>query len=75
MCFCGGIFKNEKLDHVGSFASFFTEGNDLFVGLNGELVPIEFAMDMKWKKFLLESNFLLVVKGFPMLIWSLGSKI
>lgn len=64
MTVCGVILKNDPTCHVWSFWAYPGERNFEMAELLAAIITIEKAKEFNWKKFLLETDCLLVVKAF-----------
>ncbi|GAU15839.1 hypothetical protein TSUD_236550, partial [Trifolium subterraneum] len=64
MAACGGIFRNSRSDHLGSFAFNIGEGNAFLAELTGAMLAIEIAASKNWVYLWLESDSRLVVLAF-----------
>ncbi|GAU47667.1 hypothetical protein TSUD_380210 [Trifolium subterraneum] len=64
MAACGGIFRNSRSDHLGSFAFNIGEGNAFLAELTGAMLAIEIAASKNWIHLWLESDSRLVVLAF-----------
>jgi len=60
----GGIFRNRLAYHLGSFAVNVENGSALKAELVEEMLAIELASNMNWKKLWLETDSKLVVAAF-----------
>lgn len=63
-CTCGGIFRNDKTNHLDNFVSYISYDNALLDDLTGAVMAIKLAWDINWNKLWLKSDSLLVVKNF-----------
>ncbi|XP_058750770.1 uncharacterized protein LOC131623764 [Vicia villosa] len=61
---CGGIFKDDKSGHLGSFYAYIHEGNFVVAELLAAIMAIELAMERGWIKLWIETDCILVVKAF-----------
>ncbi|XP_058725702.1 uncharacterized protein LOC131596995 [Vicia villosa] len=61
---CGGIFRDYKGDHCGSFCAFLGEGKADFAEFCAVMVAIKKASEFGWNKLWLESDCITVVNAF-----------
>ncbi|XP_058783182.1 uncharacterized protein LOC131657844 [Vicia villosa] len=74
---CGGIFRDDKARHLGSFCAYLHAGNVVSAELLVAIMAIENARDNGWNKLWLETDCIFVVKAFSkvdMVPWHLKAR-
>ncbi|GAU51667.1 hypothetical protein TSUD_180940 [Trifolium subterraneum] len=78
MAACGGIFRNSRSDHLGSFAFNIGEGNAFLAELTSAMLAIEIATSKNWVHLWLEYDSRLVVLAFSkpsMVPWRIRNRL
>ncbi|XP_058776262.1 uncharacterized protein LOC131650572 [Vicia villosa] len=74
---CGGIFRDDKADHLLSFSAFLSGGTPVFSEFMAAILAIEKAKELNWNKLWIETDCMLLVKAFsnPQLVpWIIKSR-
>ncbi|XP_050876223.1 uncharacterized protein LOC127079916 [Lathyrus oleraceus] len=76
-CSCGGIFRNDAANLMGSFVNFLGDGNVLLAELSVAMTAMEIARERKWNNLWIGSNSAIMVKAFTnfsLFSWKVRSK-